>query len=591
MPLSGGRTFAGYRIVRLLGSGGMGEVYLAEHPRLPRHNALKVLPAAVSADPDYRARFEREADLASKLWHPHIVSVHDRGEHEGQLWISMDYVDGVDAAHLLDRRYPDGMPADEALRVVTAVASALDYAHKQGLLHRDVKPANIMLTHSEDKDDQRILLADFGIARNIDDISGITSTNMTVGTVAYSAPEQLMGEDLDGRADQYSLAATAYHLLTGSLLFPHSNAAVAISRHLNAEPPRLSVTHPQLASLDEALSRALSKNPDGRFSRCQGFARALAGHSSGQESPSSVTATQPARIPLPPKGSRAPSASEPQQVAALTRPSRSFRLASAAAIATLVLTSVVALIWHPWNKTQPAATTTPPLPSLPSAIPTSSTAPSPPPPPPTFPANATDSLLLGPAEIINLTGSTGPPLEVNSSMSGYGEMKVIRPTSCSGIMLGADHGSDPNTGRVAVRSQTLTRSPTSNGAGPKEVEQNASVFGSADEARATVTAVEGQWRSCASQGVVQGSGEDTWHFNFSDVQFRGDVVTVSMAAPQIESGGRACQTAIGLRANVVIEAWTCLWADAPIGATSGDTSLAGDHAEQLVTAMLDRVKV
>jgi serine/threonine-protein kinase len=170
----------------------LGEVYLAEHPRLPRHNALKVLPVDVSADPDYRARFEREADLASKLWHPHIVSVHDRGEHDGQLWISMDYVDGLDAGQLLASRYPDGMPTDQSVRIVTAMASALDYAHKQGLLHRDVKPANIMLTHvDEELDEQRVLLTDFGIARNVGDISGLTATNMTMGTVAYSAHERI----------------------------------------------------------------------------------------------------------------------------------------------------------------------------------------------------------------------------------------------------------------------------------------------------------------------------------------------------------------------------------------------------------------
>src|ERR1700751_3936746 len=138
MPLTAGERFAGYRIVRLLGSGGMGEGYLAEHPRLARDDALKVLPAELSADPDYRARFNREADLASKLWHPHIVSVHDRGEYQGQLWISMDYVDGLDAGHLLTSRYPDGMPVDQVVRIVTAVAGALDYAHKQCLLHRDV---------------------------------------------------------------------------------------------------------------------------------------------------------------------------------------------------------------------------------------------------------------------------------------------------------------------------------------------------------------------------------------------------------------------------------------------------------------------
>jgi serine/threonine-protein kinase len=194
MPMSPGQTFAGYRIVRVLGSGGVGEVYLAEHPRLPRRDALKVLRADVSAERDYRARFNREANLASKLRHPHIVSVHDRGEFDGQLWIAMDYIDGTDAARIVRDHYPAGMPPDEAVEIITAVAGALDYAHKQGLLHRDVKPANIMLTHVDDDDDeQRIPLTDFGIARNVGDISGLTATNMTVGTVAYAAPEQLMG--------------------------------------------------------------------------------------------------------------------------------------------------------------------------------------------------------------------------------------------------------------------------------------------------------------------------------------------------------------------------------------------------------------
>src|SRR6516164_4201783 len=135
MPLADGQTFAGYTIIRLLGSGGMGDVYLAQHPRLPRRDAVKVLLGEVSADPDYRERFIREADLAAKLWHPHIVGVHDRGEFEGRLWISMDYVEGIDAAELMRHRYPAGMPADEVVKIVTAIAGALDYAHQRGLLH------------------------------------------------------------------------------------------------------------------------------------------------------------------------------------------------------------------------------------------------------------------------------------------------------------------------------------------------------------------------------------------------------------------------------------------------------------------------
>src|SRR3954447_22869477 len=138
MPLRIGETFAGYRVLRLLGSGGMGEVYLVQHPRLPRQEALKVLRSDISSDPSFRDRFIREADLAAGLRHPHIVGIHDRGEHQGQLWIAMDYIDGTDIAELVQRRYPAGMPTDAALPIITAVASALDYAHKRGLLHRDV---------------------------------------------------------------------------------------------------------------------------------------------------------------------------------------------------------------------------------------------------------------------------------------------------------------------------------------------------------------------------------------------------------------------------------------------------------------------
>ena len=293
MPLTEGQTFAGYTIIRMLGAGGMGEVYLAQHPRLPRRDALKLLPREWSADEEFRARFNREADLASTLWHPHIVGVHDRGEEDGQLWLSMDFVDGVDAARLLADRYPGGMPIEDVVRIVTAVASALDYAHKQGLLHCDVKPANIMMTNLDDDGEQRILLTDFGIARNVNDISGLTKTNMTVGTVAYSSPEQLLGENLDGRADQYSLAATAFHLLTGAQLFPNSNPAVIISHHLNVPPPALAVRRPQLAKLDPVLAIGLAKRPEDRFKRCSDFAQVLSEQISSVAVPSASAPTAP----------------------------------------------------------------------------------------------------------------------------------------------------------------------------------------------------------------------------------------------------------------------------------------------------------
>src|ERR1700727_499698 len=222
-------TFAGYTILRPLGSGGMADVYLAKHPRLPRRDALKVLSEGTTADQEFRERFNREADLAATLWHPHIVAVHDRGEFDGHLWIAMDYVEGTDAARLMRERFRGGMSEQDVSAIVTAVAGALDYAHARGLLHRDVKPANILLTHP-DEDDRRILLADFGVARQLADISGITETNFAVVTVAYAAPEQLVGSNIDGRADQYALAASAFHLLTGAP--PYQNyTPVAVIGH------------------------------------------------------------------------------------------------------------------------------------------------------------------------------------------------------------------------------------------------------------------------------------------------------------------------------------------------------------------------
>ncbi|WP_264060213.1 serine/threonine-protein kinase, partial [Mycolicibacterium psychrotolerans] len=276
MPLTEGDVIAGYTIVRLLGSGGMGEVYLGQHPRLPRYDALKVLSPTVCADSEYRERFSREADIAATLWHPHIVAVHDRGEFDGRLWISMDHVEGTDAAKLLAERYPGGMPPDLVVRIVTAVGEALDYAHARGLLHRDVKPANILIADPETAD-ERIMLADFGIARRVGEISSLTGTDMTVGTVAYSAPEQLTADKhIDGRADQYALAATAYQLLTGSPPFQHSNPAIVISSHLSARPPSIAEARPDLSGLGGALEKALAKSPADRFERCVDFARALA---------------------------------------------------------------------------------------------------------------------------------------------------------------------------------------------------------------------------------------------------------------------------------------------------------------------------
>ncbi|MCA4725224.1 serine/threonine-protein kinase [Mycolicibacterium fortuitum] len=288
MPFNAGDVFAGYTIQRLLGAGGMGEVYLAQHPRLPRLDALKILSVSTTRDDEFRARFNREAELAASLWHPHIVGVHDRGEFDGRLWISMDYVEGTDAKHLIEQ-HPSGMPLQDVVEIVTAVAEALDVAHERNLLHRDVKPANILVTTPSGSARRRILLTDFGIAREADDADGLTETDVAIGTVAYVAPEQLTGKTLDGRADQYALAATAFHLLTGSPVFEDTNRIVQAGNHLYAPPPRLSERRRDLAHLDAVMAKALAKRPDKRYARCLDFARALGGSTEVSTAPQPAT--------------------------------------------------------------------------------------------------------------------------------------------------------------------------------------------------------------------------------------------------------------------------------------------------------------
>lgn len=354
MPLRIGEAFAGYRVLRLLGSGGMGEVYLVQHPRLPRQEALKVLRSDISGDESFRERFMREADLAAGLRHPSIVSIYDRGEHDGQLWIAMDYIDGTDAGRLLERKYPAGMPTDLVVRITTDIASALDYARKKGLLHRDVKPANIIVADL-DGEEPEVYLADFGIARPLDDTSGITTTNMTVGTVAYAAPEQLMGEPMDGRADQYALAATTYHLLTGGHLFSHSNPAVVISKHLSTNPPMVSDRRPDCTGLDEVLQIALAKDPADRFPTCSEFAQALADESCAQGAVSAHATTQAAGRPRSSASTTAKATPTPPAA----RSRRAWAVLGGFAATILLIAVIGIIVWRPWQHPQSNATGTP----------------------------------------------------------------------------------------------------------------------------------------------------------------------------------------------------------------------------------------
>jgi serine/threonine-protein kinase len=298
--LSAGTLVAGYRIEKVLGSGGMGTVYLAANPVLPRSDALKVLSSELSQDPPFRARFIREADLAATLDHPNIVTVYTRGEtDEGQLWIAMQYVAGSDANNELSE---GRMTPKRAVHIVVEVAKALDHAHRRNLIHRDIKPANFLLAAQ----DERVMLADFGIARALDESVGLTATGTVMATVAYAAPETLSGDHVDRRADIYALACSLYRMLTGKAPFASSGGmAATMAAHLSAPPPRVT---DQVAALppaiDDVIAKAMAKNPDERYQSAGEFAQAAT--VAIEEG-----VTRPVRTVGPPGQQRPPTAQQP----------------------------------------------------------------------------------------------------------------------------------------------------------------------------------------------------------------------------------------------------------------------------------------
>ncbi|MGZ9825853.1 serine/threonine-protein kinase [Tsukamurella ocularis] len=265
-------------MVRQLGAGGMGQVFLVEHPRLPRQDALKLLDSGVSRNDDFKVRFQREADLLAQLSHPNIVTLHDRGEFEDRLWITMEYVDGTDASELVKVDGP--LDPDLAIQLTGGAGAALDYAwRKQRITHRDVKPANILVgIDGADGAPQieSIKLADFGIAKAAGEATSLTSTGITVGTMQYISPEAIEGEGLDNRADVYSLGCTAFHLLTGRPPYTGTSITALMNAHLTQAPPRMSDVAPRLPdSFDAVFAKVLAKTPGDRFQSCAEFVAAL----------------------------------------------------------------------------------------------------------------------------------------------------------------------------------------------------------------------------------------------------------------------------------------------------------------------------
>ena len=302
LPLVG-EEFAGYRLRAVLGRGGMSVVYQAENPRLGSIVALKVLAPELAANDTFRARFLEESRIAASLNHPNVIPIYDTGSYEGLLYIAMRYVSGTDLRQVLKKR--GRIIPSTAVFLLGQAARALDAAHRRGLVHRDVKPGNLLIERGSDDDDpDHVYLSDFGITKHAMSRSGLTSTGQFLGTIDYVAPEQIRGMSVLGLADQYSLGCVMYECLTGRVPFDKDLDTAIIFAHVEESPTMPTVLRPDLPpALDEVFARVLAKQPGDRYGSCREFiqaARVALGD----------LATEPALTPLPEPG-RSP-APEPQ---------------------------------------------------------------------------------------------------------------------------------------------------------------------------------------------------------------------------------------------------------------------------------------
>ena len=275
-----GKRLGQYQIIEELGRGGMAVVYKAYQPSLNRYVAIKVLPPQFAFDDEFVQRFLREARSAAALHHPNIMTIHDVSHQDGYYFIVMEYVEGKTLDQLVAES--GRLPLPRIQRIITQVVNALEHAHQRGLIHRDIKPTNIMVDATRN---DHVTLMDFGLVRAAED-SGLTKTGTIVGTPEYMSPEQAEGEEIDHRTDIYSLGVVLFKMLTGRVPFAKSTPHAVLIAHITQEPPSLSSVSPGLpAPIEAVVRKALAKDPDKRYARANDLARDLAIAARGEMPP------------------------------------------------------------------------------------------------------------------------------------------------------------------------------------------------------------------------------------------------------------------------------------------------------------------
>ena len=338
-----GSEFAGHRIDAVAGRGGMGVVYRATDLQLDRPVALKLIAGELAQDEAFRGRFKRESKLAASIRHPNVITVYRAGEEAGLLYITMDYIEGTDFREMLAQR--GRLEPQVAATYIAQIAGALDAAHAGGLVHRDVKPANVLIARDAGAG-PHVYLTDFGLAKHISSESGVTETGMIVGTLDYIAPEQLHGGPLDARTDVYALGCMVYQAVTGRVPYPRDTGPAKIWAHMNAPPPSVREAAPDVpAPFDDIVRRAMAKDPNDRYLSAGDVGRAVLAAAEGQRSTAADRTVAVGDAAPPTEVARRPSVptvvAEP---ASRARRSRAPLFAGAAALALALVAAALLIL-------------------------------------------------------------------------------------------------------------------------------------------------------------------------------------------------------------------------------------------------------
>ena len=499
-----GSRFGRYHLRRLLGRGGMGEVYEAHDTVKDRVVALKLMSAQVSSDPVFRERMQREAYTAGRLQEPHVVPIHDYGEIDGQLFIDMRFIEGTDVGALLDRYGP--LPPPRAVAIVRQVAAALDAAHADGVMHRDIKPENILITG-----DDFAYLVDFGIASAITQ-QRLTQTGVTVGTWSYMAPERFGSQEVTYRADIYALACVLHEMLTGSTPYRADSHSALMAAHLFQPIPRPSQLRPGIpAAFDEVIARGMAKDPADRYARAGDLAVAAHQALSTPDQDQAVDILQRSQQssllapgpPPPPPWQPGPPPMPWQPAPAPPPPPGTRTPWIVWGTIALVIIAVLAGVGI-WLGTRPPtnnhrdATTNP-------------TTPTTPPPAPTVPPDRLDSILLSTAQISTIMDA--PNIQAGTfEQQPENEPLTLSDPNCRGVLFAGPNCLRMQGSGYSAMSARLLQEPQSTF--DHWVYQGAVAFPSADQADAFVKESATKWTACAGQTVVQtldNNGQGTWN--------------------------------------------------------------------------------